>query len=132
MACGDPIPPERTIYRALSWSKIDKKTNEPKDKAFLLKPAHDHPKNGILTHFDDETYLSFGITPEAAREGLGDVPRVCEIRVVDILALGHGLQVTEDPDPQKVCVSGMPLLTANESLALTIAKDLRRKSRICP
>lgn len=123
MAPGDPIQPTRLIYRALSWKNIDRKSKAPKDSAFLLKPARGQ--------WPDETYLSFGVDQEAAKAGLTDIPHVCEIRVSDILALGHGLQVTEDDDPQKVRVSGMPLMAANEELALTIAKDLRGKSKTC-
>jgi hypothetical protein len=121
MAPGDPIASGLTIYRALTWKNLDRKSKEPKDTAFLLKPAHDS--------WPDETYLSFGVSQEAAKAGLTNVPRVCEILVSDILELG--LQVTEDDDPQKVCVSGMPLITVNEELALTIAKDLRGKSKTC-
>jgi len=123
MARGDPIPPERVIYRALPWKHLNRKSREPKDTLFLLKPAHDT--------YPDETYLSFGVDEVAAKAGLTGIPHVCEIKVADILAFGHGLQVTEDDDPQKVRVSGMPLITANEELALTIAKDLRGKSKTC-
>src|SRR5260370_41571854 len=122
MACGDAIPPDRLIYRALPWKHIDRKSREPKDTAFLLKPAH--------SPWPDETYLSFGVDQEAAKAGLTNIPHVCELRVADILALGHNLQVTEDDDPQKVRVSGVPLITANEELALTVAKDLSRQSKI--
>ena len=45
----------------------------------------------------------------------------------DILALGHGLSVTEDEDPDKVQVSGMPLIATDEGKALTIANDLCRE-----
>lgn len=123
MAPGDPIQPDRVIFRALRWKHIERKTKQPKETAFLLTPAHDE--------FPDETYLSFGINPDGARAGLTNIAHVCEIRVSDILTLGHNLQVTEDVDPQKVCVSGMPLITVNEELALTIAKDLRGKSKTC-
>jgi hypothetical protein len=123
MACGDPIPPDRVIYRAVSGRHFDRKSNSPRETLFLLKGAHDN--------FEAETYLSFGVDIEGARAGLQNIARVCEIRVEDILALGHNLQVVEDEDPQKIRVSGMPLPTVNEELAFTIAKDLRRKSRIC-
>jgi hypothetical protein len=122
MATGDPIPPERVIYRALGKKYLNEENAAPNELAFLLKPAHgDWP---------DETYISFGISPTAAAKGLTRIRHTCEIKVEDILRLGHGLQVTEDDDPEKVRVSGMPLITINEKGALDVAKDLLGKSKL--
>jgi hypothetical protein len=123
MACGDPIPPAQLIYRALSWKIFDKKANKAKDIAFLLKPATEH--------FPAETYLSFGVSPETAKKNLTNIPHVCEITVSDVFGLNRGLQVTQDGDPDKVCVSGMPLCGVDDALALIFAKELRDISRVC-
>jgi len=119
MAPGDPIPPERTIYRAIRSKQLnpDKTINEI---AFLLKPAHGD--------YEDETYLSFGISVEGAKAGLTNIRHVAEISVADILALG--LRVIEDEDAQKVRVSGMPLEKTDPALARAFAKDLRNKAKL--
>jgi hypothetical protein len=123
MASGDLVPEDRVIYRALGKKYLNEASTAPNEVAFLLKPAHgDWP---------DETFLSFGVSPEAARKGLTRIRHVCEIKVADILALQRGLQVTEDDDPEKVRVSGMPLETENPKLAFDIAKDLLGKSKLC-
>jgi hypothetical protein len=121
MAAGESLSGERVIYRALSKKYLNEALTEPNDLAFLLKPAH-----GV---YEDETYLSFGIHQEAAKKGLKGIKKVCEIVVGDVLALG--LKVTEDGDPEKVQVSGMPLVTVDDAQAHLIAKHLREKSRIC-
>jgi hypothetical protein len=121
MAAGDPIPPERIIYRALRNKYYDPQTNRPRDIAFLLRPA--------AGEFPDETYLSFGADVASAEAGLTNIRHFCEINVADILDL-H-LEVTEDDDPRKVRVSGMPLLTVNEERAFRVAKDLLARARMC-
>lgn len=124
MACGDPIALDRVIYRALpSYKYVDRKSKEPKDIAFLLRPATEQ--------FEAETYLSFGTDQDTARAGLTNVPYVCEISVADILALPYNLQVVEGEDTTRVRVSGMPLFGADDALALVIAKDLSRRSKTC-
>lgn len=120
MAPGDPVSPDRIIYRAVSPSRIDKATARPKDTAFLLRPATDQ--------LPPEDSLSFGVTAEAAAKGLTRVT-TCHVRVADILALG--LKVSEDEDPEHVQVSGMPLYGADDGLALAIAKAIRDKSSVC-
>src|SRR6516225_5901497 len=110
MAPGDPVSPATVIYRAIPWSRIDRKSRQPKETAFLLRPATEQ--------YEAETSLSFGLTPEAALQRLQGVAQTCQINVGDILALGHGLTVTEGEGPQDVQVSGMPLITANQGLAL--------------
>ena len=125
MAFGDPIPPERVIHRALSYKNSNKKEKKPKDSAFLLKESHTDLGTG--EHYPAEDYLSFGLSPEAARLGLHNIPYTCPILVADILALGRNIRVTEDIDG-KVRVSGMPLPSQDLDMALTIAKDLRNLS----
>ena len=122
MAAGDPVPPERLIYRAIRSNKFLNHDRTLNESAFLLTPAHDE--------FPDETYLSFGVDPAGAVAGLTRVRFVAEIRVADIIALG--LTVTEDADPQKIQVAGMPLPTADDVTAFRVAKDLRIKSKLNP
>jgi hypothetical protein len=119
MAAGDPVPPDRIIFRSIRGKQLnpDKTINEI---AFLLKPAHDE--------FPDETYLSFGVDAHGAVAGLANIRYVGTIQVADILALG--LTVVEDADPQKVQVAGMPLARDDEPTALRIAKDLRNKTQL--
>ncbi len=124
MAAGDPISPDRVIYRALSKKYLNESETAPNEIAFLLKPGHDS--------YVDETYLSFGISPDGARRGLTRIRHVCQIAVGEIIRLERGLQITEDDDPEKVRVSGMPLITENEKLALDIAKDLLGKATLVP
>lgn len=121
MAVGDPIPPDRIIYRAVRSKQInaDKTINEI---AFLLKPAHGE--------FPDETYLSFGVDARGAIAGLQNIRYVAEMRVAEIIALG--LTVVEDADPQKIQVAGMPLSINDDALATQIAKDLRNKAKLLP
>lgn len=121
MAAGDALSPERIIYRALSRKYLNESETEASDTAFLLKPAHDE--------WPAETHLSFGVTREAASKGLSRIRQICEITVGDIIQLG--LSVTEDTDPEKVRVSGMPLITENDTAAFLTAKRLREKSKIC-
>jgi hypothetical protein len=120
MAAGDPVPPERIVYRAIRAKQLnpDKTINEI---AFLLQPAHGQ--------WEDETYLSFGVDPHGAVAGLNNIRYVAEMRVADILALG--LTVTEDQDPQKLQVAGMPMLRDDER-ALQFAKDLRNNAKLLP
>src|SRR5437899_11900550 len=123
MAPGDPISPNRVIYRAVPWSRIDKKTKGPKDNAFLLRPASEH--------YEAEDSLSFGLTPAAALNGLTGVTQTCQLTVSDILGLGRGLAVVEGESPEYIQVFGMPKVSDDEGLALAIAKDLRRKASTC-
>jgi hypothetical protein len=120
MAPGDPVPPATIIYRAVSPSRVDKATARPKETAFLLRPASDK--------YPAEDSLSFGVSPNAAVEGLDRV-KTCHIQVADILALG--LKVCEDDDPEHVQVSGMPLYGVDDGLALAIAKAIRDKASVC-
>jgi hypothetical protein len=125
MAAGDPIPPETIIYRALPGRKyLAEDSTAPSEVAFLLKPAHDQ--------WPDETYLSLGISVAGAAKGLTNVRHTCAIRVADIVGLNRNLTITEDEDPDKVRVSGMPLITQNEKVALDVAKDLLGISKMCP
>jgi hypothetical protein len=124
MAVGDPIPPDRVIYRALNKKRMNEALTAPNEIAFLLKTA-----NG---NYPDETHLSFGVSPAAAVAGLTNMRYICSIAVQDILRLDRHLLVTEDDDPQKVRVSGMPLITENEELSMAIAKDLLGIARMCP
>jgi len=121
MAAGDPVPPDRTIYRAIRGKQLnsDKSINEI---AFLLQPAHGQ--------YEDETYLSFGVDIRGAIAGLNNIRYVAEMRVADILPLG--LTVVEDPDPQKIQVSGMPMARDDEATAYRVAKDLRNKAKLLP
>jgi hypothetical protein len=123
MAPGDSIPPDRVIYRGVPWSRIDRKSKQPKDTAFLLRPASEH--------FGAEDSLSFGLTPAAALNGLKGVSQTCQLKVSDILGLGRGLTVLEGDAPEYVQVSGMPKMSDDEGLALAIAKDLRGKASAC-
>lgn len=119
MAAGDPVPPNRIIFRSIRSKQLnpDKTINEI---AFLLTPAHGE--------WPDETYLSFGVDAQGAVAGLANIHYIGTIRVADILALG--LTVVEDADPQKVQVAGMPLARDDESTALRIAKDLKNKTQL--
>jgi hypothetical protein len=121
MAAGDPVPPDRIIYRAIRAKQInpDKSINEI---AFLLRPAHGD--------FPDEDYLSFGVDAVGAVAGLQNIRYVAEIRVGNITALG--LTVIEDEDAQKVRVAGMPLSTHDEVEAVKFAKDLRKNAKLLP
>jgi len=123
MASGDPIPRDQVIYRAVSWGRIDRKSKKPKDTAFLLRPATDK--------FPAESSLTFGLTPQAALQGLAGVTQTCQIKVGEILDLGHNLTVVENTDPLHVQVGGMPQLENDEGLALTIAKDMRQIASVC-
>jgi len=123
MAPGDPISPDRVIYRGVPWSRIDRKSKQPKDTAFLLRPSSEN--------FEAEDSLSFALTPAAALNGLTGVSQTCHLTVRDILALGRGLTVVEGESPEYIQVAGMPKITDDEGLALAIAKDLRNKASVC-
>lgn len=120
MAPGDPIPPDRTIYRAIRKKQLSEDGESISEIAYLLKPAHGE--------WPDETYLSFGVNVAGAKAGLQNIKHAASILVEDVLALG--LQVTEDEDPQKVQVSGMPLETVDVERAWIIAKQLRDASTL--
>jgi hypothetical protein len=115
MPIGDPIPPERLVYRALRPKHLSEDKAVIKETAFLLTEAHGE--------YPAETELSFGVDANAASAGLQNIKYYTEISVASIRALG--LRVTEDDDPAHICVSGMPLARENPELAHSIAKDLR-------